>query len=477
MSRKERNRLTVMGQVKDGKLSLPDAAEVMVLSYRQAKRVWRRYKKKGDAGLVHGLRGRPSARRKAPRLRAQILARYQSRYADFGPTLAAEYLRREDGLEVDHDTLRRWLVAEGLWQARRRRQQHRQWRERKACLGQMVQLDGSHHDWFEGRRAKAVLMVMVDDATNQTGARFFEEETTRASFETFDSWVEEHGLPCSVYVDRDSIYRCERTATVGEQVVGQQPQTQFGRAMRLLGVELILANSPQAKGRVERRNGLLQDRLVKALRLRGISDLDAANTYLEKEFLRELNGQFTVEPASPADVHRQAPGNLREVLSWEEERVVQRDWTVAWENTWYQIDRRHEGRSLAGKSVLVRRLLDGTEQLVYRGQKLAWRKLPARPERPPVPRVAPAVKGDPTPAAGHAWRGMGGAVGKEFWKAVKKRGRLARAQHRAVDSGRPPLRSGLPPSTALCPKKEQKQRQSTKGHSLVSSDRDISNKF
>jgi hypothetical protein len=219
---------------------------------------------------------------------------------------------------------------------------------------------------------------------------------------------------------------------------------------------------------VERRNGLLQDRLVKALRLRGISDLAGANRYLEQEFLRELNGQFTVAPASPADVHRAVPGNLREVLSWEEARVVQRDWTVAWENAWYQIDRRHEGMSLAGKSVVVRRLLDGTEQLVYRGQKLAWRKLPARPQRRPAPRVTPAIKGDPTPAAGHAWRGMGGAVGKEFWKAVKKQGRLARAQRRAVDSGRPPLRSGLPPSTALRPKKEHQKRQSTKGHSLLS---------
>jgi transposase len=468
MSRKERNRLTVMGQVKHSKLSLRDAAEVMVLSYRQAKRVWRRYKRKGDAGLVHGLRGRPSARRKAPRLRAKILARYQSRYADFGPTLAAEYLRREDGLEVDHDTLRRWLVAEGLWQARRRRQQHRQWRERKACLGQMVQLDGSHHDWFEGRRAKAVLMVMVDDATNKTGARFLEEETTRASFETFDGWVEEYGVPCSVYVDRDSIYRCERAATVAEQVADQEPQTQFGRAMSLLGVELILANSPQAKGRVERRNGLLQDRLVKALRLRDISDLDGANSYLEQEFLRELNGQFTVAPASPADVHRPAPGNLREVLSWEEARVVQRDWTVAWENAWYQIDRRHEGMSLAGKSVVVRRLLDGSEQLIYRGQKLLWRKLPGRPERPPQRPEPSQPKGDATPAAEHPWRGLGGAVGKEYWKTVRKQGRLERAQRTAADSGRPSLRSGLPPSAAVRPKKEQRQRLSRKGHSLVS---------
>ena len=292
--------------------------------------------------------------------------------------------------------------------------------------------------------------TVVDDATNKTGAQFFEEETTRASFETFDGWVEEHGVPCSVYVDRDSIYRCERAASVAEQVAGQEPQTQFGRAMSLLGVELILANSPQAKGRVERRNGLLQDRLVKALRLRGISDLDGANNYLKEEFLRELNEQFTVAPASPADVHRPAPGNLGEVLSWEETRVVQRDWTVAWENAWYQIDRRHEGMSLAGKSVVVRRLLDGSEQLIYRGQKLVWRKLPARPERQSVPRVIPAIKGDPTPAPGHAWRGMQGmrgVVGKEFWKAVKKQGRLARA---------------------LRPKKEQEQRQSRKGHSLLS---------
>jgi hypothetical protein len=207
----------------------------MALGYRQAKRGWRRSQDKGDAGLVHGLHGRPSARRKAPRLRAKILARYRIRYADFGPTPAAEYLRRENRLEADHETLRRWLLAEGLWQAWRRRQQHRPWRERKGCLGQMVQWDGSHHDWFGGRRAQAVWRVRVDDATNKTGARFFEEETTRASFETFDGWVEEHGVPGSVYVDRDSFYRCERTATVAEQVAGQEPQTQFGRALSLLG--------------------------------------------------------------------------------------------------------------------------------------------------------------------------------------------------------------------------------------------------
>jgi transposase len=339
MSRKERDRLSVMVQVKQGKLSLVEASEVLGLCYRQARRIWRRYRQQGDGGLVHRLRGRASSRRIVPAVRARILARYQERYADFGPTLAAEYLQKEEGLVIDHETLRRWLLTQGLWQKRRRRQQHRQWRERKSSLGQMVQMDGSHHDWFEGRRQPAVLMVMIDDATHRIYARFFEQETTRASYEVFEGWVARHGLPRSVYVDRDSIYRCERAATVAEQLAGEEPQTQFGRAMGQLAVELILANSPQAKGRVERCNGLLQDRLVKALRLRQVNDLEEANAYLEKEFLDQINQRFNVPAANRADVHRRAPAHLSEILSWEQERVVGRDWTISWDGQWYQIER------------------------------------------------------------------------------------------------------------------------------------------
>jgi len=178
MSGKERKRLVVLAQVKQGKLSVAGAGRLLGVCYRQAKRIWRRFKRAGEAGLVHGNRGKPGPRRKAATLRSRVLARYRQRYADFGPTLAAEKLQ-EEGLVVDHETLRRWLVAKGLWSSGRRRQQHRSWRERRECFGQMVQLDGSHHDWFEGRRDKAVLMVMVDDATNRTGARFSEQETTR----------------------------------------------------------------------------------------------------------------------------------------------------------------------------------------------------------------------------------------------------------------------------------------------------------
>jgi hypothetical protein len=449
MSRKERKRLAVLAQVKSGELKLVTAGEVMGVTYRQAKRVWQRYRVEGDAGLVHRSRGRPSPRRKPVALRQRVLARYTQRYPDFGPTLAAEYLAGE-GLAVDHETLRRWLIAQGTRSVRRRGQRHRAWRERRACYGMMVQLDGSHHDWFEGRRAKAVLMVMVDDATNEVWAQFFEAETTRASYDVFEGWVREPGLPQSLYVDRDSIYRCEGVGSVAEQLAGQRPQTQFGRAMEQLGVELILANSPQAKGRVERTNGVLQDRLVKALRLEGISELGRANEYLAQTLLPALNRRFRREAASPADVHRGVPRNLDEVLSWEEERVVQRDWTVACGGRWHQVERGHESLSLAGKKVVVRTLRDGRVQLVHRGQKLRWRALPARPARSVVEPKVQKPHGVVKPAAEHPWRQLGVGVGREYWRGVKARGRAQRGAIRltARDSGRPPLRSGLPASLA-----------------------------
>ena len=440
----------LLSEVKKGSLSLAEAARTMRICYRQAKRIWRRFKKMGDAGLIHGRRGKPGPRRKEVKFRRQVLARYRQRYPDFGPTLAAEKLQ-EEGLKVDHETLRRWLIEKGLWTlGRRKRQQHRAWRERKECFGQMVQLDASHHDWFEGRRGKAVLMVMVDDATNRTVARFFEEETTEASYEVFEAWVRQHGLPQSLYVDRDSIYRCERTPSVEEQIQGQEPHTQFGRAMKQLGVELILAHSPQAKGRVERRNGLLQDRLVKELRLAGINDLERANEFLEKKFLPALDAKFTVEPRSAADAHRQGSWNLKEILSWEEERTVNKDWTIAWKGRWFQIRAEHEALSLVGGKVIVRLLRGGAIQLLSKGQKLAFKELPVRPVRvPPEPRRVGRTRLF-KPKAEHPWRQDRAAVGKQFWRSEKARGRrIRRARDQAATaSGQPSLRSGFPTAVA-----------------------------
>jgi hypothetical protein len=484
MSGKERERLTVMVGVTDQELTLVQAAELMGVCYRQSKRIWKRYQAHGDAGLVHGLRGRPSARRKPPELRARALARYaEERYADFGPTLMAEQLLKEK-LVVDHETLRRWRLAAGQHTVRRRKQKHRQWRERKPSFGAMVQLDGSHHDWFEGRGPRCVLMVMVDDATNQMRARFFEEETTRASYDVLESWVRKHGLPASLYVDRDSIYRCEGVASIAEQLAGKLPQTQFERAMEALGVGLILANSPQAKGRVERMNGVLQDRLVKELRLAEISDRESANRFLDGQYLRSFNLQFARPAASSVDVHRAVPRNLNEVLSWEAERVVQNDWTVASEGNRYQLDRQHEALSLVRRKVMVRTLRNGRVQLVYQGKPLKWRALPARAAREASPvkvKLPRQVKTKPetAPAWNHPWRRDGVGFGKRYWNGIKAEGRRTRVASR-LGSGPPVGLRYAPAFLRPAPPAGANGKRITnnkRGHSLLSYDGDISKEF
>jgi transposase len=310
MSEKERRRMGVLSRVKAGLMTLKSAALLLCLSYRQVKRIWKRYRDQGDAGLVHRGRGRISNRRKDAALRQKALELCRTRYAGFGPTLAAEHLAADDQVAVDHETLRRWMLKEGLWEPRKSRAKHRAWRERRGKLGELVQMDGSEHDWFEGRGARAVLMVMIDDATNRTYARFYPAEDTAAAFDVFGRYARREGLPQSLYVDRDSIYRTERQARIDEELRDEGALTQFKRAMKQLGVELILANSPQAKGRVERRHGVFQDRLIKEMRLRGIQTIRQANDYLDNQRAEPQvhgAGSGTAEPAS-ADSFRPASG-------------------------------------------------------------------------------------------------------------------------------------------------------------------------
>lgn len=424
----------MLSRVKSGELTLYRAAEAMAVSYRQAKRIWKRYEGGGDGALVHRSRGKQGSRRTPDARREKILKVFEKEYRDFGPTLAAEYLERK-GLGINHETLRRWLISRQLWTVKRRRQKHRQWRERRACFGEMVQIDGSHHDWFEGRRARAVLMVMVDDATGRIWARFSEEETTEASYDLFERWARRWGMPLSLYADRDSIYRCEREPTIAEQLSDKEAQTQFGRAMERLGVEIILAYSPQAKGRVERCNGTLQDRLVKALRLAGISDLQRANEFLEREFLPDFNRRFSVQAASSADLHRKAPVNLAEILCWENTRVVRKDWTVSWNNRWFQIDREHESLSLAGREITIRQLRSGELRLLAKERKLRWKELTQRPVRVAEPprRIGRTRLIVPEPE--HPWRRFGMASGHEYWKEIRAEGRQARRAAEASGRG------------------------------------------
>ena len=370
MSSKERVRLEALGRVKRGELSVIEAAALIDLSLRQARRVWKRFKASGDAGLLHGLRGRSSNHGLSEDVRERVVKRHQERYADFGPTLACEKLA-EDGLVLCPDTLAALLKARGLWERRRRRGRHRKRRERRSCLGSMVQMDGSHHDWFEGRAERCVLMVLIDDATSRTFARFYPAETTVAAFDAFGRWVKRQGIPRSIYADRHSIYRDEDHP---------EKPTQFGRAMKELSVELIAAHSPQAKGRVERMNGTLQDRLVKEMRLRNIRSIEQGNAFLESKFLDELNGRYAVKAHREQDLHRPLePGvMLDEVLCVSEERVVGNDWCVRWRGRWLQIDAAHAGLNLAGKKVRVKQRRDDV-LIVLRGEiRLMFTELKAK---------------------------------------------------------------------------------------------------
>ena len=339
MSVKERARLEIFSRVREAELTLSQASEVLNLSYRHTHRSYQRYLDQGDAGLVHGLRGKASNRQGDLALQQRVLQIYAEKYADYGPTLAAECLQSDDSIQVPVETLRRWLKAEGLWSARRQRKKHRQRRPRKECVGEMIQMDGSIHDWFEGRRGEAVLMVLIDDATGHVLAQFVERENLRAAWSAFRMWIETHGLPGALYVDQASIYRSDREPTAEELLARKKPPTQFGRSLEQLGVRLIMAGSAQAKGRVERMNSTLQDRLVKALRRKGICELESANDFLRKEFLPAFNEHFEVDANSSSNAHRKVDVDLDldVIFAVQEERTVQNDWTVRWRNRFLQL--------------------------------------------------------------------------------------------------------------------------------------------
>ena len=301
MSQRDRDRVRVIHQVLEGRLSQVDGAEQLGLTARHVRRLVKQLAKRGDGGLIHQSRGKPSHNRFDGNFRRRVLRRYKSRYSDFGPTLACEKLAK-DNLAVADETLRCWLIAEGLWKGRHQGQRHRARRERKACFGQMVQTDASHHAWLEDRfSAPIVLVAMIDDATSYASARFYSGETTAAYMDLLGRYVGIHGRMVSIYADRHSIFKLSNKDIWGE--VHSEP-TQFARALGELEIELISAHSPQAKGRIERFFETAQDRLVKELRLRGARTMEQANDVLERHFLPQFNRRFTVSAAKPVDAHR-----------------------------------------------------------------------------------------------------------------------------------------------------------------------------
>lgn len=380
MSQRERDVLKVMAVVLRGERTQAEAGRLLRRSVRQVRRIQRRLESQGDAGVIHRARGRPSNHRIPPAFRQRVLAVYRRDFGDFGPTLAAEKLAQKK-LKVCVETLRRWLLAAGLWQRRRQREVHRSRRARRECCGELVQMDTSIHDWLEGRGESMVLTAMIDDATGKILARFYPGETTEGHLDLLGRWLRKYGRPLALYTDRDSIYRVE-----GKLRPDQPRHTQFSRALSELDVELILAYSPQAKGRVERLFGTLQDRWVKELRLAGVTTRAQANALLERKLLPEFNRRFAVKPASRNDAHRplQPSHNLQAILSLQNTRTVANDYTVRFQNAVYQL-LPPAWPGLRGGKVIIEQPPKGTLRIRFRQRYLAFERLP-NDQRPQTPR-------------------------------------------------------------------------------------------
>ena len=329
MSERDLQRVQVLGEVTNRRRTIASAAAVLALSTRQMHRLLKAHRLGGAGAIAHKARGRPSNNRLADELRDQAVQLVRSAYADFGPTLAAEMLAQKHGLKVSRETLRGWMIETGLWLSRQQRRRLHQPRLRREALGELVQIDGSEHRWFEDRAEPCTLLVFIDDATGRLmQLRFVPSESAFTYFEALKGYLETHGCPIAFYSDRHSIFRVPR-----KDAKGGQGMTQFGRALAELNIEILCASSSQAKGRVERVNRTLQDRLVKELRMAGVSSIEAGNAFLPG-FIARFNARFAVAPARPNDLHRPLnipPERLRMILCRREQRYVGQQLTLSYD--------------------------------------------------------------------------------------------------------------------------------------------------
>jgi (2Fe-2S) ferredoxin len=373
MSRKEIKRYQVIRKVLDKQIKQKEAAEYFELSPRQVRRIVKRVKAQGEQGVIHRLRGKEGNRKTVVSFKRKVLELYQKNYWDFGPTLASEKLFERDGVKINDETLRLWLIKEGLWQGKKRQApKERSRRERKGHFGQMVQMDGSHHDWLEGRGPKLVLMGYIDDATNRFYGQFYDYEGTMPAMGGLKGYIKRNGLPASIYLDRHSTYKTNKQERYTDWPFRDEEElTQFGRACKQLGIELIFAHSPQAKGRVERVFRTLQDRLSKELRLSQANSLEEAN-YLLKSYLPIFNKKFEVSAKGSGDFHRPVDKrvDIDGILSIQTERFLRNDRTVLHHKQWYQILSRTRAQR-----VVVYEYLNGQIGIGYGKDRLAFKTI------------------------------------------------------------------------------------------------------
>jgi len=401
LSEEEVRRAGVMERVSKGELTQKAAAAKLGICYRQLKRLYGRYRQQGASGLKHSNAGRRSNRAKPEELQQKVLEEVRKHYggaegARFGPTLAAEHLKEEHGIAVDAETLRRWMLQAGLWSRARKRKRYRSRRLRKGHFGELLQMDGSFHRWLEDRAEQGCLINLVDDATGTAVAHLAEEETTWAVADVLRKWVESYGIPRAIYTDWKSVYHA-----MPEQDGKKRRLSQFGQMCGRLGIELIAANSPQAKGRVERHHGTHQDRLVKKLRRLGIDSYEQANVYLEESYLPAHNARYAVKAEQPVDFHDPVPEEMD--LDWvfclEQERVVSNDWVVRYDNQHLQL---LEAVVSAGAMVQVQQNGHGRLRIVHQGRELRWQSMEPQPKLVVKSKPRPAVIH--RPPATHPWK-------------------------------------------------------------------------
>ncbi len=426
MSPRERDRMKVLHEAEKGHVTQKQAGAQLKLSERWVRKLVARLRKDGDGGILHRLRGRPSKRKLGEAVRAKVVRLVKREYADFGPTLAAEYLAERHGVVVSKESVRQILMEAGVWKRKRRRvEEVHVWRARRPCCGEMVQWDSSDHDWLEGRGPKLYLLAMLDDATSRGGARFAEHDTTEENFLLLESYLKRWGRPGEFYTDKDSMFTVNRPVREADDEAWPEALTQIGRALKELGTGWIAAHSPQAKGRIERFFGTAQDRLVKGLRKAGARTLADANAYLEQEYLPMWNGRFTVEAENATDAHRplRAEDNLAAILSHVEERVVANDYTIRYNAKIYQIPRADIRPGLRGATVRVEERRDQTMWVRLRGRYLELSRCDPVPQRPkPVPfaQVRP-ISAPRRGTPGTPWmKGFDLRQSPPLWKIMKR---------------------------------------------------------
>lgn len=386
MSKKELERKTILEWVATGKLTLQDAAKRMRVGYRQARRIKRSYQQSGDAGLQHKNRGKKPHNAYSEQYKESILELYCKKYMEFGPTFAAEKLIEDDSRHINAETLRLWLKKKGLWTRKRKHNVYREKRERRPNFGDLLQIDGSIHQWFAGNDEKSCLLNIVDDATGVTLALLDTGETTQVLLTAFKKWVDTYGIPKAVYVDLKSVYVSPKRLKekYDDDLLIKEGFSVFQQVCSDLNIEIIRAYSAQAKGRVERKHGVFQDRFVKDLKLYNIKTIAKANKYLEEKFLEKINNKFAQAPASMMDSHRDKSsyGDLDQIFCWRYKRQLKNDWTIQLQREYYQVEKPKEGSLAPETKILIKRYLDGTMRFWHEGKELLHHSLAVKPEPP-----------------------------------------------------------------------------------------------